>query len=217
MVRHGNRFRNSWWSAEFVYLRTAICCQSMSILYPISKHLWCFWWWSKSKWLQIFWINVTVSFPTKHSGPKKDVFVRNVIVATGGQAPFCHTNNEIMIIWSWLDIEHYCILLVFFVLSIVQGFEPKTPSHMQQKVIISGSFDWVGAYPGKPYFQWTNSSPTKLDEAGSCTFAKKLAEATPRRGFKSPETRGAKIMFTTLAINGESPKQAMRSNRYQFL
>jgi len=31
-------------------------------------------------------------------GPKKDVFVRNVIVATGGQAPFCHTNNEIMII-----------------------------------------------------------------------------------------------------------------------
>ena len=149
-------------------------------------------------------------------GPKKDDFVRNVIVATGGQAPFCHTNNE-MIIWSWLDIEHYCILLVFFCLIHNPRLWTQTTQPYAAKSHHLGSFDWVGAYPEKPYFQWTNSSPTKLDEAGSCTFAKKLAEATPQRGFKSPKTRGAKIMFTTLAINGESPKQAMRSNRYQFL
>lgn len=190
MVRHGNRFRNSWWSAEFVYLRTAICCQSMSILYPISKQLSCFFWrlglldtniklcwWSKSKWLQIFWINVTVSFPTKYWGPKKiDVFVRNVIVATGGQAPFCHTNNEIMIIWSWLDIEHYCILLVFFCVIHNPRLWTQTTQRYAAKSHHLGSFDWGGGVSGKAVVSMNQFLP---NEAGSCTFAKNWQKPLP--------------------------------------
>ena len=149
-------------------------------------------------------------------GPKKDDFVRNVIVATGGQAPFWHTNNE-MIIWSWLDIEHYCILLVFFCLihnprlwtQTTQPYAAK--SHHLRKLWLGGGVS------GKAVLSMNQFLPNEAGRSWKLHFCKKLAEATPRRGFKSPETRGAKIMFTTLAINGESPKQAMRSNRYQFL